>query len=404
MDQMRLRRCGVRPGTVVDPGGDPPPLDLPYADADLNTAYAFQQEVLSHITTGDRHAQLVAAFPDLKTYLDVGHTGSPAAGSTHPNWNGSAAIAVPSGSSDFTIDGYDVEGDIFIALGRNRNVIINNCRLSRDDVAFASWPNHNCLKQNGDTYTATITNSTLRRTRAAAITGLTNVANCDIEYHRGDNIKAGHTAGASVIQRIENSWLQAAGWADVYDAAIHGDAFQVSGGGDVRAVALGVYSAGSSSTYTTSGHGLTQAFRVDANLGNCFRVHCLGMMAAFGGIYPIYINSQNASYTTRNVTMAFCTIASPKFRDPTVSDTGSLFYPNSLAPITGGLENIGFYGNQTIYQDDTGPLLYNGSDVTGIWRWKKATMDAATTALWQDLGLLDGSGDPVSGMLRSTAP
>lgn len=381
----------------------------PYDDPDLNKAYAFQQYVLSYDQgSGDRAEQLFDSFDDLKAYLNVGLKADPntlTPGSDHPSWNaGANRLDLPANG---TLDGYDVQGQVYQGAGVSGNGTITNCRIRSTDGIPASITRIH--KQSNDALYEIVVEDCDILDGQACGGALVSLTRCFQNLSSNDNFKMGHTGGPGRRQRFENVWGQACG----IGVGSHGDGWQSSTGSDVTIVSSVVYSGEEGTPYSTgAGAGqLTNAFRIDASNTTrlCERFLLAGMLSCFGGINPMGILAQDTRSITRNITIAHNVFAPASFRGKG-ADENQLHQQftdlmNNLYVGSGLLENVGFFGNEIF---GVGPVLYNdrGSgavDITGIWHWNKATLDEDTAALWRDLGLLDANDDPMPGMLRSVA-
>ncbi|MET0374679.1 MAG: hypothetical protein ABW128_10535 [Rhizorhabdus sp.] len=376
-----------------------------YADPDLNVAFAFKQKVLSYDQgSGDRAAQLYAAFPALKAYLGVGHkSASLAAGASHPLWSGTNN-RIDLSTSTPTLAGYDVQGMVYIPAGAAADTTISDSRIrARADGSFTLYK---VQKDNSDAlYKATLRDVTLEGGQAIDL-GHFDVQQVLHRFSEADNFKGGTSGGAGRTQRIIQSWGEACGF---NNPAAHGDGIQFSGVGDSRIVAVGIYSAPHASPYSTQSYGLTNSLRIDASgtPKKVERVHALGMLSAFGGLYPICITPQQTDSIVRNITVADCVYAPAAFRDTGNAGDTVQMHPTFTGFAAGGgiMENVGLIGNVVF---GVGPVLYSDrggppTDITGIWHWNPDTLDAQTAALWKDRGLLNASGQPAPGMLRSVA-
>ena len=377
-----------------------------FVDPDLNAASAFKSQVKSYDTgSGDRAAQLFAAFPALKAYLNVGvktDVSALTAGGSHPNWNASGkrldvVTATP------TITGYDFQGSVLVGPSVAANVTISNCRIRAN--SDGSSTTYKVQKDNSDAnYLVTVQDATLQYGQANDPNRF-SLKRVLQQYSETDNFKGGSTGGAAAPQRIEFSWGEACGYGNTL---AHGDGAQFSTYGDARIVCLGLYSAPTTSTYSTNSYGLTNAIRIDASGApkTVERVHVLGMMSAHGGNYPLTVTPQQTDSMVRNITVAFCVFAPAAFR--VTGSTDAIQMHPSLTDFGAGggkMENVAFFGNEVF---GYGPLVYAdrgaaAADITGIWHWNPATLDAETLALWKDIGLLTSGGTPAAGMLRSVA-
>ncbi len=405
-----------------------PPVVTPvYSDPDLNMALAFKQKVKSYDQgSGDRAAQLFAAFPALRAYLNVGHkSGSLTSASTDARWNASTSIlslttALPN------VSGLDVPGSVLIGSGVAANVTISDTRIAAK--ADGSGTNYKVQKDNSnDSYRVTLTDVTLENGQAND-PGTFSMERVYHRYSSGDNFKGGTSGGASNPQYIRRSWFEAAGYGN---PTAHGDGGQYSTTGYSRVVSSAFFSApvfddrdtitnssGQVSSnvykytgpYGTGSYGLTNAIRIDSSGApkNVQCVHILGNLIAFGSYYPLSIGAQQTDSVTRNITIAHNIFGPKAFRYDKAPNDLSQIHPTFTDNLSAGgglVENVLFFGNEVL---GLGPLQYKdrdqqSADITGIWHYNAATLDAATVALWKDLGALQADGSPASGMLRSVA-
>jgi len=383
-----------------------------HTDPDLNAAKAFQDYTLAFDTgSGDRGAQLYAAFPSLKTFLDVGHSGTLAAGSTHPNWDATDQRVELTGSGTITVSGYDIQGRV--SAGKTGAMTLSNCHI-RAGTSDSSTPYRVEHTTNQQLTMDHVTIDTFGSGAFSPGTGPWTLTKSVIRYGNGDLIKANNQA---VAKRIENAWTEAGG----QQVGAHCDSIQLSDGGNLRAVNLCGFSQ-STGTYDTNSDGVNAHYRIDATTlpGTAFveKVDLFGGLSAMQANAPIDISAQKTVSVVRNVTIAYLTLAPSEMRPagktnwdqiaPTLTDGGGVYTSGNAGG--GLLENIGFFGNKVFgygvlkYADRAASHIEaNAVDVTGIWHWNPATIDTATVALWKDLGLLNSGGTPATGMLRSVA-
>jgi hypothetical protein len=369
------------------------PLTLPpdvtnVSKTDAQKAAAFQAWILSLGSTG---TAIYPLLPAIKTAMGVGFTNVARTNATlDPRWS-STFLRLADVGANVAANLNITNGQVYIDSANPTTVSITNLDIHTTAGFYGiqrglTGPGH------VDTYS----HITITGGQAAGFDGVgpTTCSYILSQQQPGDNFKFGTNI------TYELCWGEAAGY---NDPSAHGDGFQTTGGSNAKILNCVLFSVHATQAlhpeYTTNSYGLTQAVRIVNEGANLDDIVVMGVAGFHGGIYPFAVSS-GAPFHVRNVTLAYNIGLPDEFR--VASDTvKAQLYPSLDQNNTGPLENVAFFGNKLI---NGSPWLYNGTDVTGIWGWNPATLSDAAKALWIELGLLDGSGVPIPGAVRTASP